>query len=321
MRRLLVITIDTEIDKSSDWKVSKDESFRSVLEGIPDRMEPLFRTYGAKGTYLLSSEVMERDDCTSVLRSLPRTELGTHLHGDLVEPFRAEGNMSGQNYDAMQCSYAPEVERMKMIVLTDLFKERFGHAPSSFRAGRFGAGNNTVKVLRELGYRVDSSVSPGMDWDFPHGRVDFMNALTQPYLVKDDLLRADEGDLLEVPVMIYASRSRKALHSSSSNQVLRKWNHLANKVVPAVWFRPSYHSAKQMIGVAERTLRENADRGSVVLNMMFHSMEVVPGASPYAQSELDCKALLDRIGTVLEWAQGNDVEFVTLADLYPIYKG
>lgn len=315
MQKLMVITIDTEVDKSHDWKVSADETFRSVLEGIPDRLDPLFYSHQAKATYLLSGEVMERDDCADVLRSLKNAELGTHLHGELVEPLRAEGQMSGRNFDAMQCSYPADVERMKMIVLTDLFKERFGHAPVSFRAGRFGAGNNTAGILRDLGYKVDSSVSPGMDWDFPDGRVDFMDAPTQPYHVSDDLTMPDDGPLLEVPVTIRANWFRRALHSSSSSPLMRGMNRVTNKVFPAVWFRPSYHSDRQMISTARHEVRKGRGNDTIVVNMMFHSMEAVAGASPYAKDEDECHALLTRINTALTWAREMDFKFVTLSEL------
>lgn len=315
MQKLMVITIDTEIDKSHDWKVSKDETFRSVLEGIPDRLDPLFYSHQAKATYLLSGEVMERDDCVAVLKSLKNAELGTHLHGELVGPMRAEGPMSGRNFDAMQCSYNEELERFKMTVLTKMFKERFGHAAVSFRAGRFGAGKNTAKILRELGYKVDSSISPGMDWDFPDGRVDFMDAPTQPYHVLDDLTVPADGPLLEVPVTIRSNWFRRTFHSSSSSPLMRRMNHVTNKVFPSVWFRPSYHSDRQMISTVRHEIRKNRANGTIVVNMMFHSMEAVAGASPYAKDEEECHALLTRINTALTWAREMDFKFVTLSEL------
>ena len=81
----LLITIDTEINKSRNWRVSSNQSFSSVTEGIPEKLTTLFSKYGARPTYLLSSEVIRDDDCLSVLRSLKDCELGTHLHGDMID--------------------------------------------------------------------------------------------------------------------------------------------------------------------------------------------------------------------------------------------
>ena len=36
----------------------------------------------------------------------------------------------------------------------------FGHAPASFRAGRFGIGPRSIGILDDLGYAVESSVTP-----------------------------------------------------------------------------------------------------------------------------------------------------------------
>ena len=51
MANHLLITIDTEIDKSKDWKVSSNEGFSSVTCGIPDKLGKLFSKYGASPSY------------------------------------------------------------------------------------------------------------------------------------------------------------------------------------------------------------------------------------------------------------------------------
>ncbi|MCX6651585.1 MAG: hypothetical protein NT131_08040 [Methanomassiliicoccales archaeon] len=316
MRKLLVITIDTEVDKSQDWKVSAEGSFRSVLQGIPELLEPLFQKYRAKGTYLLSNEVMEQDDCVHVLKSLKGAELGTHLHGELVGPQRWEGAMSGRRFDDMQLSYDYDLERMKMTVLTDIFRKKFDRAPVSFRAGRFGAGPNTAKILIELGYKVDSSITPGMDWDLPEGRANHMTAPNQPYYVDEtNLSKEGNSGLLEAPVTIRTRWLRRMMHFSSSSAVLRRMNRVVNGVMPAVWFRPSYHSERQMISVGQHEMKKSTDRDTVLLNMMFHSMEIVPGASPYARTAEESRALFSRVEATLSWAQQQGFEFMTLSEL------
>ena len=87
----LLITIDTEIDKAKDWRVSSSESFSSVTTGIPDKLTKIFSKYGARPTYLLSPEVIRNDECVSILKNLKDCELGTHMHGDMIEPFCHQG--------------------------------------------------------------------------------------------------------------------------------------------------------------------------------------------------------------------------------------
>jgi hypothetical protein len=154
-----------------------------------------------------------------------------------------------------------------------------------------------------------------MDWDFPDGRADFMRAPTQPYHVDEDLSKPGKGPLLEVPVTIRSNWFRRTFHSSSSSPLMRRMNKISNKAFPAVWFRPSYHSDRQMVSTARHEVKANRPKDVVVVNMMFHSMEAVAGASPYAKDEDECHALLTRINTALTWAREQDFKFVTLSEL------
>lgn len=70
MTNHLLITVDTEIDKSKVWKVSSNESFSSVTTEIPEKLGKLFSWYSAKPTYLLSPEAIRNEARVSILKSL-----------------------------------------------------------------------------------------------------------------------------------------------------------------------------------------------------------------------------------------------------------
>ena len=211
--KFLVITIDTEIDKSPNWNVSGDQTFHSVLNGIPNKLVPLFNNFGSKPTYLLSSEVIENKDCVNVLKDIRNCELGTHLHGDLVDPQKRIKNMANQNTSELQSSYSQEIEFEKLKNLTDLFINKFGHRPTSFRDGRFGAGNNTISALENLGYLVDSSVTPGVNWDLLEGKINYLDAKCQPYFPSRlEILREGESTVLEVPISIVSPSIRRLFY-------------------------------------------------------------------------------------------------------------
>ena len=83
----LIITIDTECDYDPDWVRSSPLTFRSINEGIPECLQPLFNSIGAIPTYLLTVEVMEQGECVRTLQSLQGShELGRHLHSAFIEP-------------------------------------------------------------------------------------------------------------------------------------------------------------------------------------------------------------------------------------------
>src|SRR4051812_30910069 len=127
----LCVSIDCECDKGPKWRTQKPLAFSGVAQGIRDRLQPLFRRFRAKPTYLLSPEIMRHTQSLETLVSLKDdAELGTHLHGEFAEPGAFEPEVTS----ALQWQYDRETEWQKLRYLTDLFRSTFGYAPRSFRA-------------------------------------------------------------------------------------------------------------------------------------------------------------------------------------------
>jgi hypothetical protein len=287
----VLITIDTECDHDPKWVRSKPLGFRSVLDGIPERLQPRLHSVGAVPTYLLTVEVMENPACVSTLRSLSGAhELGTHLHAAFVEPQKKFFDYAGVDSPDVQCFCPPALEHKKLENLTRLFRTQFGYAPRTFRAGRFGAGAATTNSLESLGYLVDTSVTPHILWRHDDGDVDFRCASEQPYFpAADDICAAQASrGILEIPVSI--------------RKTWRRRTH---------WFRPWFSSVPEMKRVAQDQLSRYRHKNIVVLNMMIHSMEIIPKASPYPQSESDVQRYLDDMLAVLGWCKDEGMEFAT----------
>jgi len=304
--RTLSVTIDTEIDKSRDWSISSAATFRSVLHGIPLRLTPLFERHGVKPTYLLSPEVIEEPACATVIAAAAdRAELGTHLHVDLIEPDRRvhRGDLAGRRADGIQAQLEPSTEGQKLANLTALFESTFGHRPRAFRAGRFGRSVHTIRLLAELGYVVDSSVTPGLRWRYADGIVDYRKETTVPYWVECAGRR-----ILEAPVSIWpASRLAPLLHA------LPLWGErIGRRLVPPwgsyLWLRPSWGPPGRLADLARRAPDQH-------LVVMFHSTEVVPGASPYARTQRDADLVVERLDRLLgAWVREGE-DFCTLSEL------
>lgn len=302
-RVLLLVTIDTECDHDPSWVRSKPLSFRSVVEGVPDRLQPVFCDVGAVPTYLLTVEVLEDRESVDVLRQLQGPfEFGTHLHSAFVDPEKKFHDYAGVDSPDFQCHCRPEVEYQKLNNLTRAFESCFGYRPASFRAGRFGAGPNTIASLERLGYSVDTSVTPHMLWRHPDGDVDYRAAPGQPYFPsRGSIVRAGNGNahrVLEIPVTMK-----------------RRWFRGPR------WFRPWFSSVDGMKNVVRDQLARFGERRVLVLNMMFHSMEIIPKASPYPQTEEDVRRFLDDLSSVLYWCAGEGVEFASAASVYPVFAG
>lgn len=298
-RAFLCVSIDCECDKGPAWRTRHPLAFEGVHVGIAARLHPLFRRFGAKPTYLLSPELLRDARCVERLASLAGCELGTHLHGELAEPGAFEPDVT----NAVQRDYPREVESAKLTWLTEAFRAAFGRAPRSFRAGRFGIGGNTVSILDELGYAVESSVTPHVDWSDVSPGLSFVDAPTQPYH-PDPREPAKPGDarLLEVPVTIRPSLLARVP--------------LLGKHVEHRWLRPTRNSGEALVAIARETLEaEGRPDRPVVLNAMFHNVEVVAGASPYASTDDEAWRIVDRLGALLEYCRVEGIACVGLGDV------
>ncbi len=302
-RVLLSVSIDTECDHDINWVRANPITYHSINEGVPNRLQPAFDSIGAVPTYLLTVEVMEDDESVNTLRSLKGNyEFGTHLHAAFIEPEKKFYDYAGIDSPDFQCSYAPDVEYQKLENLTNLFTEKFGYKPTSFRAGRYGANFNSVNSLEKLGYKVDTSVTPRIKWNEPNAEVDFRKAPLQPYFPSASELSVASGytadRILEAPVTIMPRFMRR---------------------FPA-WFRPHFADATLMKKIMQYHMRKHSDQSVLNINMMFHSMEVIEGASPYCQTAGDVQQFIDEMLKGLSWCKDEGVEFCGLTDLYEPFK-
>ncbi len=294
----LTITIDTECDHDSNWVRSNPLTFNSITTGIPDILQPAFNSVGAIPTYLLTVEVMENEQSVFSLQNLKgRFELGTHLHAAFIEPEKKFYEYAGVDSPDFQCQYTKEVEFKKLENLTNLFINKFGYRPTTFRAGRYGAGINTFESLEILGYTVDTSVTPHLLWSEPKATVDYREAPEQPYFPKKgSLIVVDDATtkgLLEVPVTV-----KKRMFRGPS------------------WFRPWFSSVDKMKEIVQYHMEHYSNNEILVLNMMFHSMEVIPKASPYPRSDADVECFIDDMINILTWCKNEGIEFCNLNNLY-----
>jgi hypothetical protein len=303
----LCVSIDCECDKGPAWRVRRPIRFEGVHVGIGERLHPLFRRFGATPTYLLSPELLGDAACVERLASLEGCELGTHLHGELAAPDAFEPEVTS----ALQRDYPPEVERAKLAWLTGAFRRAFGRAPKSFRAGRFGIGAATLGILQDLGYAVDSSVTPFVDWSEVAPGLSFAGAPTQPYYPDTHQpARAGACLVLEVPVTIRPAALARVP--------------IVGRRLEARWLRPTKSAACELIAIARASIDEahRARPGAaVVLNAMFHNVEVVAAASPYAADDASARRIVERLAALLDFAQRAGIACIGLGDVPELLAG
>ena len=312
MNIFLAITLDCECDKSWNWHSSNPLTFKNITVGIPKIIQPISDEFQVPPTYLFSNEVLENQDCLEVLKSLKGSyEFGTHLHGDYIEPNKRFNDYAGSLTEDFQGHYSETVELEKLKNLTNLFFNNFGYYPKSFRAGRFGIGKNTFKNLKKLNYNVDTSITPNQILRHPKGDIDLRNYQTNYFLPKID--NNSQNQLLEIPVSIYTSKFRNNLMTLSRSIIYEK---IINKISKSYWIRPSYSSKEQMKYSIDMLLKKSTSNKCVIINMMYHSMEITVGASPYVLSEKDLEQFLHKYRKIIEYIKSIGAIGMNLSQIY-----
>jgi len=276
----ILLGVDTEADDQWNSAARKRLEVENVRE-LP-RLQALCDRYGVRPTYLVTYEMAVDDGARSVLREIAstgRAEIATHHH-----PWSTPPEVEDHLYPL---NLAPAHFREQLSRLTEAVAGITGEAPVSYRAGRNGFAGWQVPILEGLGYLVDSSVDPFFN-EKRKGGPSFAGAPLVPYFLSaDDPRKPGASRLLEIPVTSALDRKwplwlERAYADVSSAYHFRRALRLAGIARP-IWLRPSYSKESDMKLLARRVLED----GRVPANIIFHSSELLPGASPYNRTKDD----------------------------------
>lgn len=302
----LLVTIDTEPD--DQWAIRPEVTTENVqklpgLQGILDR-------HGVRPTYFVSYAVARDPRAAAILgriHSEGKCEIGAHLHPWGTPPhFKIRGEVWQSHPYLFQ--YPEEVQRQKFAALHAALTEVFGFEPTSYRAGRYGFDAFSVRLLREFGYKVDSSVTPMIRWEEDEQAgtpgPDFRRAPLGVYeLSENDVCAPGRSGIIEVPVSIGYTRrlprfARDWLKMQRpENLIVRGLGKLFG--IRRCWFRPFINVPFGRIESAARWLLQ---QDSPFLNMMFHSSELIPN-SQWCRTEPEIRLFLQRIEDMITLAE------------------
>lgn len=177
------------------------ERRKTIRNAVPE-MADIFEKHDAKATWFLTQDHSQdtvHNFPAIVERMASVGEIGTHVH------FSDESGTYTMDAD---------VQRELLETATETVRGQ-GYDAVAFRAGSYRLDANTVEILDDLDYRIDSSVVPGarisvpdgvvVDHSHRHGR-----GANRPYRLAANA-RSDGGKstIFEVPVTVplpYASR-------------------------------------------------------------------------------------------------------------------
>lgn len=319
MKRVyLIISIDTECDKSKDWSVPQPLSFRNIT-AQKDVLLPLFKKFDLKPTYLLSPEVILDDESCLFFKSRQKEiELGTHLHAEYIWP---NADFKANKTEKTQILLKPNIEFEKLSNLTQLFENKFGTNPKSFRSGRFGSSKQTELFLSQLGYLVDSSVVPYTHKKFGNETINSWNKSVKPYWVQNGKYKILQVPLTFINQDVLRVPNWLKYQLGLNDGFIRKCYKKLGFDLRGQWLRPMKSSSKQMIAISDFTInRIFAKEDFAILNLMFHSNEILPQASPYCQTKQDVNLFINSLSDLFTHLNSNyELCSIGLSESYDIY--
>jgi hypothetical protein len=312
-RVLVVVSIDTEED---NWFRNRDQVTCGNIAELR-RQDRFFERLGVRPTYFTSYQVAIDRAASDVMREVGgRGEIAAHLHPWNTPPLTE----AVVPRNSMLKNLPQELQLAKLQTLTAALEAAFGIRPRSFRAGRYGLGQETVAALVRCGYLVDSSVTPFVSWEDMDDGPDFVNAPLTIYRLSPDrpvTQPAADGEVVEVPLSCGFGRGPFTLWGRVDRALdrpgLRRLRRLCKRTV----LSPELASAAEMLTLSRRLL----ERGARHLHLSWHSPSLMPGLSPFAVTAADVDRLYARVERYLERLAGiAALSFVTVGEAAAVHE-
>lgn len=278
----LHVVVDTE--EEFDWSAEPSRSSTSVKHmNFLWRFQEICRKYNIEPCYVIDYAIASQSSSSSVLKKwhdAGECSIGAHLHPWVNPPFTEQlsvGNMYPGNLDK-------QVEYEKLRTLRDLIQHVFNFKPIIYKAGRYGFGPNTADILNDLGFEIDMSFYPSFDLS-NDGGPDHRHIPFGPFYI-----HGNRGKLLSLPVSsAIVGMYPKAFEWGRSLEkykvpALLSRLHIADRLA----LSPEGFTSEEHLKLTKRML----GKGESIFNLSLHSSSVMPGGSPYVQSEADVDAIL-----------------------------
>lgn len=299
-----VVTIDTE--EEFDWRRPLDRTSHG-LNHVPRlaKFQQFCEGHGVVPIYLVDYPVATCPRAAEILKeplARGRAEVGVQLHPWVSPPFEEELG----EFNSFSGNLPAALEREKFARLHEAITRNFEAAPLGYRAGRYGVGPNTHRVLKEFGVPIDTSARSRFDYSATGG-ANFRDLPLDPWWIDE------ERTLMELPLttLFWGLLRRQG-----------PW------LYPRMWRAPRLRGALARVGMLERipltpegvALDEvlkgidiAIDEGVPVLVFSFHSPSLAPGYTPYVRSEGDLDAFYDWWRTVFDYLAKRNVLPTSLA--------
>jgi hypothetical protein len=278
-----IITVDTE--EEFDWSApfTRDRHGTSHIAEIA-RFQKLCDVHGVRPVYLVDYPIAS--DCAAVemlggFAADACADIGVQLHPWVNPPFDEEPSAA----NSYACNLPPALERAKLTALYNRIVEAFGICPQIYRAGRYGAGFETRRILADLGIAIDTSVRPLFNYA-GQGGPNYAECPLEPYWIYD-------GRMIELPLTtvfggILSGAGKglfsRAFETSGSRGILARTG-----LLERIALTPEGIPIEKAIKAVDIAIAQHVP----VLNFSFHSPSLAVGHTPYVRSQADLESFYD----------------------------
>lgn len=275
--RRALIFVDTE--EEFDWRAPRRREATTATIPALATIHARFAERGFVPSYLITRPVADDPRAVALLGgwlAAGTAEIGTQLHAWVTPPFDEELN----DRNSFAGNLPEALERAKLAGLTARIAQAFGRRPTVYRAGRYGVGPRTARLLVEEGYRLDVSVRPGFDYR-RDGGPNFARSGVRPFWAGPD------AALLALPLgagFTGALRGIGAPLFALAGEVRRTRGLLARAGLLA---RVALTPEDYPLAAALALMRALLDDGVTLFSFSFHSPSVVSGHTPYVRDAAD----------------------------------
>ncbi len=311
-RPILCIVVDAEEEFPWGRPVSAHNNTTASIRH-QRRAHDIFSCYNAKPTYLVTYPIASDPVAAGVLREYladGQCDIGAQLHPWVTPPFAA----ASEERLSFPGNLPADQEREKIRRLAGAVSESFGVQPKAYKAGRYGLGPATARLLEDEGFLVDTSLIPRTSYA-DVGGPDFAAFDYGPFwfgsgrrLLELPVTRALTGLLSERAPSLYAAAEQKHLRRLRLAGLLAR-----GRLLERITLSPEGSDLAAMCRLSRTLLH----RGERILTLSYHSPSLEPGNTPYVRTRRDLAVFLDRLSGFLSFfTETLGGEILTLRDLH-----
>lgn len=278
-----IVTVDTE--EEFDWQgpFTHDQHGTTHVASI-GRFQNMCDEHGVQPAYLIDYPITEDPLAVEMLgkyASEGRAEIGMQLHPWVSPPF----NEALSVYNSFACNLPRDLEWEKLSQLHRNIVEKLGVHPNMYRAGRYGAGANTLEMLTDLGVTIDSSVRTHFDYSHEGGPNYATKPLKPYWLVPNQLLELPVTTVFTGHLHNLGAKIFDDFVSSQTSRAMLSRSGLLERIA----LTPEGIPLDKAIQGIDAALAQDVS----ILNFSFHSPSLAPGHTYYVRTSQDLERLYD----------------------------